>query len=81
MRRYFNLYKNIGARELRYYVHKMENCGNIAPETIAEIKNRNLKTKKLLTLSDKENEIVSKYGIGANFLLNCIIFQEEEYEC
>ena len=77
-KRYFNLYKNIGAREVRYYLHKAENYKGIDLRVIAEIKKRKLVSKKLLTLSDKEIEILNKFGEGANFVINCIIYQEEE---
>lgn len=68
----------MGSREVRYYMHLMEKYPNIHPKTIAEIKKRKLCVKKVLTLSDKEKEIIEKYGEGANLILNCVIFQEEE---
>jgi hypothetical protein len=78
----FKLIKDIDNRDLRYYIHKLENFKPPDPVLLSKVYNAKKTHLKKITLSNKEQEIINKYGKAASLYLNYIIMvdtNEEKY--
>ncbi len=78
----FKLIKDIDNRDLRYYIHKLENFKPPDPVLLSKVYNTKKTHLKRITLSSKEQEILNKYGKAASLYLNYIIMvdaNEEKY--
>ncbi|AVB75905.1 hypothetical protein HNP87_001473 [Methanococcus maripaludis] len=76
MKQHFTLIREMDARTLRYYFHKLENIENIDPEQLAEVVKAPKQHKRPLSLSKEEEKIIEKFGRATNLLVNYIIMTE-----
>ncbi|XRO75241.1 DUF2540 domain-containing protein [Methanocaldococcus sp. 28A] len=80
MKAAFSLCKNIDSRMLRYYIHKLEHLGHIDPLKLKEVIEAKKKYRKIITLSNKEAEILSKYGKASNLYINYLMLVDGDEE-
>nr|AAC45254.1 unknown [Methanococcus maripaludis C5] len=76
IRKTFLLCREVSAKDIRYYLYKLENLGEINPEVLAKAENCEKPKKLLLTLGKHDRRIVEKYGKMTNTLLNYQLITE-----
>ncbi|ADC69780.1 conserved hypothetical protein [Methanocaldococcus sp. FS406-22] len=76
----FCLCKNIDSRELRYILHKLEGIKIIDAERLKKAIEVKKRYKKRIVLTDKEKEIVERFGKATGLLLNYVLVNEDEGE-
>ncbi len=74
----FSLLKDLDHRQLRYYLHKLEELKNIDPILFKKVVEGEKRYRKTLTLSDKEQDILDKYGKASGLYLNYIILVDSD---
>ena len=72
----FYLCRNLDNRELRYYLHKLEEIKQIDAEKLKEVIETRKAFKRTITLSKKEEEIIKRFGKAVNVVLNYVILVE-----
>ena len=78
----FYLCRNIDNRKLRYLLHKLENANqiNIDVERLKKALESKKKYKRVITLSEEEDEIIKKHGKATGLLINYqLVDGNEEY--
>ncbi|MBP2143930.1 hypothetical protein J2127_001099 [Methanococcus voltae] len=76
MRKYFYTRNKIDSRDVRYFLHKIEELKEINPEYLVQAVKYEKKHKVSITLSEREAKIVEKYGKATDILINYL--QEAE---
>jgi hypothetical protein len=76
----FYLCKNIDNRELRYYLHKLENLKIIDADRLKKAYESKKPYKISITLSPQEEKIVNKWGKSTNLYVNYVVVDEDEGE-
>jgi hypothetical protein len=72
--------KDVDSRMLRYYIHKLENLGPIDPLKLKEVIEAKKKYRKIITLSNKEAEILSRFGKASNIYINYLMLVDGDEE-
>lgn len=65
------------ARDLRYFLHRLDNTECLDPEIVKKILETKKEHKTTLILSKNEEKIIQKYGRAINLMLNHAIIEEE----
>ena len=73
----FSLVKNVDYRELRYGIYELQNLKYIDPFKLKKVMEAKKKYRKTITLSDKEKEILNKYGKASGLYLNYILMEDK----
>lgn len=73
----FSLVKNVDYREIRYGIYKLQNLKYIDPFKLKKVMEAKKKYRKTITLSDKEQEILNKYGKASGLYLNYILMEDK----
>ncbi|MBA2841276.1 ABC-type polar amino acid transport system ATPase subunit [Methanococcus maripaludis] len=77
MRMNFRIIKKMDARDLRYFLHRLDNTECLDPEIVKKILETKKEHKTTLILSKNEEKIIQKYGRAINLMLNHAIIEEE----
>jgi hypothetical protein len=77
----FSLAKDVDYRELRFGIYKLQNLKNIDPLKLKKVVEAKKKYRKTITLSDKEQEILDKYGKASGLYLNYVLMDDENETC
>ncbi len=74
----FYVYKEMDSRELRYYLHKLENLKSIDADRLKKAYESKKPYKVSITLSPQEEKIVDKWGKSTNLYVNYVVVDDDE---
>ncbi|MBP2202154.1 hypothetical protein J3E07_001595 [Methanococcus voltae] len=76
MIKHFYTVEKLDSKDIRYFLHKIDEIKEINPQYLTSCMNPKTKHKVSITLSEREAKIVEKYGKATNVLINYL--QEAE---